>query len=212
MRLDDLRREYTRATLDESAVDRDPVRQFHRWFEDAQAGGVPEPNAMTLATATREGLPCARVVLLKSFGADGFGFFTDHRSRKGEELAENPHACLLFHWGELERQVRILGPVRRLDRMRSEEYFRARPLGSQLGAWASHQSLPLPGGRVQLQARLEEVTQRYGGQQVPPPPHWGGYLVDPGEFEFWQGREDRLHDRIRYRKHAVAWRIDRLSP
>jgi pyridoxamine 5'-phosphate oxidase len=212
MRLDELRREYTQATLDESAVDRDPVRQFRRWFEEAQAGGVAEPNAMTLATATRTGAPCARIVLLKSFGEEGFVFFTDYRSRKGEELAENPHACLLFFWGELERQVRILGPVRRVDRQLSEEYFLSRPLGSQLGAWASYQSQPLPGGRDQLEARLEEVTQRYAGQPVPRPSHWGGYAVAPEEFEFWQGRASRLHDRIHYRNGGVAWTVERLAP
>lgn len=212
MKLDDLRREYTLATLDERSVDADPVAQFRRWFHEAQAAGVLEPNAMTLATASAEGTPAARVVLLKGASAEGFSFFTDYRSRKGTELAANPAACLLFHWGELERQVRIEGRVEQLSRAASAEYFSSRPLGSQLGAWASHQSQPLPGGRVELEARLQEVTARYGGEPVPLPPHWGGYLLRPTALEFWQGRASRLHDRIRYQMVGATWRIDRLSP
>ena len=212
MRLEDLRREYSRETLDESMVARDPVGQFRQWFEEAQAAGVVEPNAMTLATATPEGVPSARIVLLKHFGEDGFAFFTDFRSRKGRELAASPRACLLFFWGELERQVRIYGRVRQLSREVSAEYFLNRPLGSQLGAWASHQSQPLTGGRAELDARLAEVTERFSGQPVPLPPHWGGYLVVADELEFWQGRESRLHDRIRYRRVGGGWIVDRLSP
>ncbi|HEX9164738.1 MAG TPA: pyridoxamine 5'-phosphate oxidase [Gemmatimonadales bacterium] len=212
MRLEDLRREYSLETLDESMVARDPVVQFRQWFAEAQAAGVVEPNAMTLATATPDGVPCARIVLLKHFGEDGFAFFTDHRSRKGQELAASPRACLLFFWGELERQVRIHGPVRQLSREVSAEYFLNRPLGSQLGAWASHQSQPLTGGRAELDGRLAEVTERFAGQSVPLPPHWGGYLVVADELEFWQGRESRLHDRIRYRRGGGGWTIDRLSP
>lgn len=212
MRLDDLRREYARETLDESQVDRDPIAQFRRWFAEAQAAGVLEPNAMTLATATRDGEPNARTVLLKGAAEDGFVFFTDYRSAKGAELDHNPVACLLFFWGELERQVRVRGPVRRVGRAVSEEYFRSRPLGSQLGAWTSHQSQPLAGGRHELEARLAEVTARFAGQPVPLPLHWGGFAVLPEELEFWQGRENRLHDRIRYRRGGGGWLIDRLSP
>lgn len=212
MKLEDLRREYSRETLDETMVARNPIDQFRRWFVEAQAAGVLEPNAMTLATATPDGVPCARIVLLKRFDDDGFAFFTDYRSRKGEELAASPRACLLFYWGELERQVRIYGRVTPLSREVSAEYFRNRPLGSQLGAWASHQSQPLAGGRVELEARLDRVTDRFAGQSVPLPPHWGGYLVAADELEFWQGRESRLHDRIRYRRDGTGWAIDRLSP
>lgn len=212
MNLEDLRREYTRATLDEQSVERDPFAQFHRWFTEAQAAGVLEPNAMTLATASAAGAPTARIVLLKGATAEGFTFFTDYRSRKGADLEANPAACLLFFWPELERQIRIEGRVGRLDRAASADYFSSRPLGSQLGAWASYQSQPLRGGRAELEARLQEVTARYGGQPVPLPPHWGGYLLRPEAVEFWQGRPSRLHDRIRYCRRGDGWPIDRLSP
>ena len=212
MKLEDLRREYSRETLDEAKVARNPIDQFRRWFVEAQAAGVLEPNAMTLATATPDGVPSARIVLLKQCDDDGFAFFTDRRSRKGQELAASPRACLLFFWGELERQVRIHGRVTPLGHEVSAEYFLTRPLGSQLGAWASHQSQPLTGGRAELEARLDEVTARFAGQSVPLPPHWGGYRVAADELEFWQGRESRLHDRIRYRRDGTGWVIDRLSP
>jgi pyridoxamine 5'-phosphate oxidase len=212
MNLEDLRREYARETLDEAMAARDPIEQFRRWFVEAQAAGVLEPNAMTLATATADAAPSARIVLLKGFGEAGFLFFTDYRSRKGLELEANPRACLLFFWPELERQVRVTGPVRPVSREVSAEYFLGRPLGSQLGAWTSYQSQPLPGGRGELEERLHEVTARFAGQAVPLPPHWGGFQVVPEEVEFWQGRENRLHDRIRYRRGGAAWAIDRLSP
>ena len=213
MNLRDLRREYTRASLDESSVARDPVAQFRHWMDEARSGGLVEPNAMTLATATRDGQPSARIVLLKGFGKDGFVFFTDYRSQKGRELEENPVASLLFHWVELERQVRITGPVEKVPRPLSEEYFLTRPLGSQLGAWTSHQSTVLPEGRGQLEERLQQVAERFADGAIPCPPHWGGYRLVPVVFEFWQGRENRLHDRIRYAwPGPEGWTIERLSP
>jgi pyridoxamine 5'-phosphate oxidase len=206
-----LRRDYALATLDERDVDADPIRQFERWFADAAAARVPEPNAMTLSTATRDGVPSARIVLLKGVDANGFAFYTDYRSRKGAELAENPLAALTFLWKEIERQVRIAGAVSRVSAGESESYYRSRPLGSRLGAWASHQSAVLP-SRSDLERRLEEMTQRFADGDVPLPPHWGGFRVIPDEIEFWQGRTNRLHDRLRYRRGESGWGIDRLSP
>ncbi|HEY6948153.1 MAG TPA: pyridoxamine 5'-phosphate oxidase [Gemmatimonadales bacterium] len=206
-----LRREYARARLDERNVDPDPLVQFHRWFDDARRAELPEPNAMTLATATPGGVPSARMVLLKAVDGRGFTFFTDYRSRKGQELEANPHAALVFFWGELERQVRITGTASRVSREETEAYFRTRPRESRLGAWTSHQSTVLA-GRETLEARLREVAARHPGDEVPTPPHWGGYLLKPDALEFWQGRESRLHDRVRYQREAGGWRIERLSP
>lgn len=206
-----LRREYARARLDERDVDPDPLVQFHKWFDDARRAELPEPNAMTLATATPAGVPSARMVLLKAADERGFTFFTDYRSRKGQELEANPHAALVFFWGELERQVRITGTVSRVSREETEAYFRTRPRESRLGAWTSHQSTVLA-GRETLEARLREVAARHPGDEVPTPPHWGGYLLKPDALEFWQGRESRLHDRVRYQREAGSWRIERLSP
>lgn len=208
---DEARHDYSKGSLDESQVAEDPVGQFAAWFFRATHSGLLEPTAMTLATSTREGRPSARIVLLKSFGPDGFVFFTDYRSRKSEELIDNPRAALLFHWDALERQVRISGNVSKISREQSESYFRSRPAGSQLGAWASQQSSVLR-NRADLEEKLREVTARFGDDPVPLPEHWGGWAVVPYEFEFWQGRPDRLHDRIRYRRHATGWTIDRLSP
>jgi pyridoxamine 5'-phosphate oxidase len=207
----DLRREYARARLDEKDVSRDPIDEFARWFAEAQAAAVEEPNAMTLATATPDGRPSARVVLLKGFDQRGFVFFTDYRSRKGEELEANPHAALAFHWAEVERQVRIEGTVTRTSLEESELYYRTRPLGSRLGAWASHQSRTIA-SREELEAELREIERRFSGPDVPLPPHWGGYRVTPESLEFWQGRESRLHDRIRYLRDGERWKIERLSP
>ncbi|HEX9892862.1 MAG TPA: pyridoxamine 5'-phosphate oxidase [Gemmatimonadales bacterium] len=211
MNLEQLRREYARETLDESTVDPDPLTQFGLWFAEAQQADLLDPNAMTLATATPAGRPSARVVLLKGVDHGGFVFYTDYRSRKSQELDTNPWAALLFYWGELERQVRITGRVSRVAQEMSEAYFMSRPLGSQLGAWASHQSAVLP-ARAELEARLRQLAARFAEVPVPLPPHWGGWRLEPEEFEFWQGRESRLHDRVRYRRNETTWTIDRLSP
>jgi pyridoxamine 5'-phosphate oxidase len=207
----DLRREYALARLDEKDVSRDPIAEFARWFAEAQAAEVEEPNAMVLATATPDGAPSARVVLLKGFDERGFVFFTDYRSRKGAELEANPRAALALHWSELERQVRITGDVTRTSTEESEVYYRSRPMGSRLGAWVSHQSQTIPSRGV-LEGGLREVERRFAGGDVPLPPYWGGYRVKPGAIEFWQGRENRLHDRIRYVKDEGGWRIERLAP
>jgi len=206
-----LRRDYAMAALRETEAHADPVRQFETWFADAVAAQVPEPNAMTLATATRDGVPSARVVLLKGVDAQGFVFFTDYRSRKGAELTENPLAALVFLWKEIERQVRISGSVSRVTPAESEAYYRSRPLGSRLGAWASHQSAVIA-SRDELEERLRDVSARFADGDVPLPPHWGGFRLVPDEIEFWQGRQDRLHDRLRYEHTQAGWTISRLSP
>ncbi len=211
MSIADLRREYAHARLDESDVDPDPLAQFRKWFDDACRAKLLEPNAMTLATAAPDGAPSARIVLLKGADELGFAFYTDYRSQKGRELEDNPRAALVFYWGELERQVRITGTVSRVGREESDAYFRTRPRGSRLGAWASEQSAVLP-GRAALEARVRELAARHPGDDVPLPPHWGGYRVRPATIEFWQGRENRLHDRVRYVRDGGGWRLQRLSP
>jgi len=211
MKIEDLRREYTAAGLREADASDDPLEQFGRWFDQALAAEVPEVNAMTLATADGAGRPAARIVLLKGFNDEGFVFYTNHESRKGQELAANPQAALLFFWVPLERQVRIEGPVTRVSREESEAYFRSRPRGSQIGAWASQQSAVIA-DRGELEARVRTLESQYADQDVPLPPRWGGYRLTPEAIEFWQGRPSRLHDRLRYQFEDGAWRRHRLSP
>ncbi len=212
MLISDLRKTYNVDGLNESGVDLDPFVQFGRWLQQAVDANLVEPNAMTLATATKDGLPSARLILLKSFDAGGFVFYTNYDSQKGRELAENPNAALVFYWAELERQVRIAGAVSKVSREESEEYFKTRPAGSQLGAWASRQSQVISGREV-LEERLKELAAEYRDREVPTPPFWGGYRLSPQAFEFWQGRPNRLHDRLRYaRLPEGRWVIERLSP
>jgi len=200
-----------RQPLTEKGVENDPLAQFARWYGEAQVTEKPLPDAVALATATPAGHPSLRMVLLKGFDAHGFVFYTNYRSRKGRELARNPRAALLFYWGELERQVRIDGRVEKLMARESDEYFATRPRGSQLSAWASPQSA-LVAGRGLLERRFAALARKYP-DAVPRPPQWGGYRLVPEAFEFWQGREDRLHDRIHYRRvRGGRWRIERLAP
>jgi pyridoxamine 5'-phosphate oxidase len=207
----DLRKDYRLQSLNKTDVDPDPLKQFQIWFDQAVTAQLPEPNAMTLATATKAGIPSARIVLLKALDANGFTFFTNYASAKGQELAENPHAALVFLWTDLERQVRITGTVEPTSTTESDQYFESRPPGSRLGAWASEQSQVIS-HRAVLETRLAELEAQYGDQIVPRPPHWGGYRVKPMTIEFWQGRSNRLHDRLLYRFQNNCWRIERLSP
>jgi len=193
-------------------LDPDPVKQFSNWFTAAIEAGIRDVNAMSLATAGGDGKPSVRIVLLKGFDQEGFVFFTNYQSAKGRQLEENPYAAAVFYWIELDRQVRIGGVTQKTSREESERYFHSRPLGSQLGAWASRQSEVLDARRV-LEARMAEMTERYGDGPVPLPPQLGGYVIKPDQFEFWQGRVNRLHDRFRYTHQANgSWQIDRLAP
>ena len=197
--------------LPDATADRDPIDLFREWFAAAQRSGIFLPEAMTVATATPEGAPSARMMLLKGVEAGGFVFFTNYESRKAAELAANPRAALVFHWAVLERQVRVEGNVERLSSGESEAYFRTRPRGSRIGAWASKQSRPLP-DRAELEARVREHDARFAGGEVPLPPFWGGLRLMPERIEFWQGRLDRLHDRLRFERQAGGWRAVRLYP
>jgi len=192
-------------------LDRDPIAQFRAWLTEADAVGVPLANAIALATADADGAPSVRHVLLRGVEPEGFVFYTNHESRKGRELAENPHASFTVLWRELDRQVCVRGGVDRVSADVSDDYFSTRPREAQIGAWASRQSEPLP-GRDELERRLTETTKRFDGRAVPRPSFWGGYLLVPDQVEFWQGRRFRLHDRFRYARDDRGWRIERLSP
>ena len=210
MNIADLRQEYMRETLDESRVARDPIAQFKSWFDEAVKAQLPMVNAMMLATASAAGRPSARVVLLKGVDAGGFVFYTNYRSRKGRELAANPDAALVCHWSELEREVRIEGKVAKVSARESDEYFGTRPLASRHAAIASPQSRVVA-DRAELESLFAAAEKRYG-EHTPRPAHWGGYRLAPRTVEFWQGRENRLHDRVLYTRKARGWKIARLAP
>lgn len=211
MSIADLRRDYRARALGEHDVHANPIEQFRTWFDEATRAELLDANAMTLATASPDGEPAARIVLLKGVSDAGFVFFTNYESAKAADLTANPRACLVCFWPELERQVRITGTVTRTTAAESDAYFAVRPVDSQLGAWASPQSRVIP-DRADLDRRLAEVAARFTAGPVCRPPHWGGFLVVPQIIEFWQGRPNRLHDRLRYRRAAVGWTIERLAP
>ena len=210
MKIADLRQEYMRAGLMEADAHADPLVQFQRWFEDAHAAELPLANAMTLATVSAGGVPAARVLLLKGLEGGGFVFYTNYASRKGRELAAQPQACLVFLWSDLERQVRVEGRIEKVAPAASDAYYDSRPLGARLSAWASVQSEQVA-DRATLERSLEEMARRHG-ERPPRPPHWGGYRLLPEAVEFWQGRADRLHDRLLYRRAGTSWKIERLAP
>ena len=208
----DLRQNYTRAGLTEAHAESNPLEQFKIWFAEAVGAQLLEPNAMTLATADATGQPSARIVLLKGFDQRGLCFYTNYESSKGKQLEENPRAAIAFWWGELERQVRIEGPIEKVSREETEEYFYSRPRDSQLGAWVSNQSRVIESREV-LDRKFEQLEQEYEGKIIPCPPHWGGYRLIPNLFEFWQGRPSRLHDRLLYSLlEDGSWKRERLSP
>lgn len=209
--IENLRKDYSLAELDESIVNKNPFKQFDKWFNEALNSNLSEPNAMALATSTRDGKPSLRIVLLKGFDEDGFVFYTNYKSRKGHELHENPYAAITFFWSELQRQVRIEGKISKVSREKSEEYFHSRPIKSQLGALASHQSQTLK-NRQELDNIYKKLELEYQDKEIPKPEYWGGYILKPESIEFWQGRRSRLHDRILFTRNNNNWDISRLSP
>jgi pyridoxamine 5'-phosphate oxidase len=207
-----IRKDYQMQHLLETDVADNPFEQFNRWWDDAIKSELEEVNAMTLATASATGMPSARIVLLKSASADGFVFFTNYNSQKGKELEENPFACMVFFWKELERQIRITGTIEKVSAAESDEYFNSRPVGSRIGAWASPQSSIIP-SRETIETNIAQYEREFAGAEITRPPHWGGYIVKPRVIEFWQGRPNRLHDRIQYTKQLdESWKFDRLAP
>jgi pyridoxamine 5'-phosphate oxidase len=211
MSIADIRRDYMKATLSEDKVDKNPFSQFTFWWDEALRAEIDEVNAMTLSTISKDGKPGSRIVLLKGYDENGFVFFTNYESRKGRDLQKNPYASLLFFWKELERQVRIEGPCEKVTEAESDQYFLSRPDGSRIGAWASPQSQVIASRDV-LDQNIIELENRFQGQHIPRPPHWGGYRVKPEQVEFWQGRPSRLHDRILYTRGSAGWTINRLAP
>ncbi len=211
-KLADLRKEYSHTSLDVSHVLMDPIAQFNKWFDEALQAEVLEPNAMSLATVSADNRPSCRIVLLKGIEQNKFIFYTNYQSHKGRELEKNPVCALTFFWPELERQVRIEGNVTRVDEQKSQQYFQSRPVGSQIGAWASPQSTVIESREI-LEERMKQIEKRFAGNAVIPKPHqWGGFQVDPTMIEFWQGRRNRLHDRLEFVKSDAAWVIRRLAP
>lgn len=207
-----LRTEYSKAILEVQSVHQDPIQQFISWFNDAQVAQIKEPNAMTLSTVNSSGRPSARIVLLKGIENNRFVFYTNYQSNKGKDLDENSACALTFFWAELERQIRIEGNATRVDQSTSEDYFQSRPRNAQLGAWASPQSTPIESRKI-LEERIQQLEERFKGQEVLPKPHqWGGYAIEPKLIEFWQGRESRLHDRLLYSREENTWKITRLAP
>jgi len=214
MSIGDIRNNYEKAPLLESQLDPDPLMQFDRWMQEAINAGEPQPNAMTLATVSADAMPHARIVLLKAVEAGRFVFYTNYQGDKASQLTTTPHAALVFYWDSLARTIRVEGQVERTDRATTAAYFATRPRGSQLGAWASEQSKTLA-NRAEMQRQFAETEKRFEGQEVEPPPHWGGYAVTPRSIEFWQGQPSRMHDRLRYTRddaQASGWLVERLAP
>jgi len=212
MNIAGIRKDYKLQTLLETDVAASPIVQFGKWWDEALKSELEEVNAMTLATADKTGKPSARIVLLKGYDKNGFIFFTNYLSHKGREIEQNPHACLIFFWAALERQIKVTGTVEKISAAESDDYFKSRPIGSRIGAWASPQSSVIE-NRTVIEERLKDLEQQYYNGNIPRPPHWGGYIVKPEQIEFWQGRPSRLHDRIQYTLQKEGnWVIERLAP